>query len=228
MRFIKKYKYLLTILLIIILTILAIINKDKLIKESTDKFVIDNIEELEDTKNFGQLYVDIKGAIVNPGVYEVDDETIVNEVIEKAGGLLENADTSIINLARRVEDGDLIIIYTKEEVANSNILETETVIKVVDKECVCPNIQNDACINDEITDNITNTKEENKNTNNVVNINTATLNELMTINGIGEAKAKEIISYREEKGKFTKIEDIMEVNGIGESLFNKIKDYITV
>ena len=147
------------------------------------------------------------------------------EVIEKAGGLLEEADTSIINLARRVEDGDLIIIYTKEEVANSNILEKETVIKVIDQECVCPNIQNDGCINDEIEETITNANEEQSG---IININTASKEELMTISGIGDAKAEAIIKYREENDGFDTIEDIMNVSGIGEALFNQIKDYITV
>lgn len=226
MRFIKKHKYLFTFLLLITLGFIAIINKDKLVKQNTNKIVMNDIKIENDIETFDAIYVDIKGAIKNPGVYKVDEDTIVNEVIEKAGGLLENADTSIINLARRVEDGDLIIIYTEEEVANSNILEKETVIKVVDNECVCPNIQNDGCINDEITGNIgsDNDIEENK----IININTATLDELMTITGIGEAKANAIIEYRKEHGKFNTIEDIMNVSGIGESLFAKIKNYITV
>lgn len=226
MRFIKKHKYLFTFLLLVGLVSIAIINKDKLVKQNANKIVMNDIKIENDIETFGDIYVDIKGAIKNPGVYEVDEDTIVNEVIEKAGGLLENADTSIINLARRVEDGDLIIIYTKEEVANSNILEKETVIKVVDNECVCPNIQNDGCINDEITGNIgsDNDIEENK----TININIATQDELMTITGIGEAKANAIIEYRKEHGKFDTIEDIMNVSGIGESLFAKIKNYITV
>ena len=225
MKFIKRHKYFLTILLIIILTILAIINKDKLIKQNNQEFVINNITKEDEEDSFGPIYVDIKGAIANPGVYEVDDETIVNEVIEKAGGLLEEADTSIINLARRVEDGDLIIIYTKEEVANSNILEKETVIKVIDQECVCPNIQNEGCMNDEIEETITNANEEQSG---IININTASKEELMTISGIGDAKAEAIIKYREENDGFDTIEDIMNVSGIGEALFNQIKDYITV
>lgn len=226
MRFIKKHKYLFTFLLLVGSVSIAIINKDKLVKQNANKIVMNDIKIENDIETFGDIYVDIKGAIKNPGVYEVDEDTIVNEVIEKAGGLLENADTSIINLARRVEDGDLIIIYTKEEVANSNILEKETVIKVVDNECVCPNIQNDGCINDEITGNIgsDNDIEENK----TININIATQDELMTITGIGEAKANAIIEYRKEHGNFDTIEDIMNVSGIGESLFAKIKNYITV
>ena len=112
----------------------------------------------------------------------------------------------------------VIIIYTNEEVKNSNIV--DTVIKVVDKECVCPNIQNDGCINTEINDSITNV-------NKTININTATLEELMSINGLGEAKAKAIIKYREENGYFKIIDDLLNVSGIGEALFEKFKEYIT-
>ena len=114
----------------------------------------------------------------------------------------------------------VIIIYTKEEVKNSNIV--DTVIKVVEKECTCPNIQNDGCLNTEITDNITN-GENGK----LVNINTATKEELQTIKGIGENKAESIIKHRETNGKFEKIEDIKNVEGIGDTLYEQIKVYIT-
>ena len=110
----------------------------------------------------------------------------------------------------------VIIIYTKEEVKNSNIV--DTVIKVVEKECICPNIENDGCLNTEIKDTIGETK--------LININTATIEELMTISGIGESKAKAIIEYR-NKNKFEKIEDILNVSGIGNNLYEEIKIYIT-
>ena len=114
----------------------------------------------------------------------------------------------------------VIIIYTKEEVKKSNLV--NTVIKVVEKECVCPNIENDGCLNTEIKDTITN-KEENK----LININTATKEELQTISGIGESKANNIIKYRKEFGNFKTIEDIKNVEGIGDTLYETIKIYIT-
>lgn len=113
----------------------------------------------------------------------------------------------------------VIIIYTKEEVENSNIV--KNVVKVIEKECKCPNIQNDACLNTEIEEEITNT-------NNIININTATMEELQKISGIGEAKAKAIITYRENNGAFKEIEDILNVDGIGSKFFEQIKDSITV
>ena len=137
-----------------------------------------------------------------------------------AGGLTKEADTSLINLAKKVTDEMVIIVYTKEEVKNSNLV--NTVIKVVEKECVCPNIENDGCLNTEIQDNITN-KEDGK----LININTATKEELLTISGIGESKANNIIKYRETNGKFNSIEDIKNVDGIGDNLYETIKIYIT-
>ena len=185
---------------------------------------IENIDILNDISNNTkdseeEIYlVDIKGAINNPGVYKVPVGTRVNDVINAAGGLTDNADTSLINLSKLVIDEMVIIIYTKDEVQNSNLV--NTVIKVVEKECVCPNIENDSCINDKITDTITNGSGK-------VNINTASMEELSKLDGIGESKAQAIIKYREENGNFKTIEDITNVSGIGSSVYEKIKDNIT-
>lgn len=231
MKLIRKYKFILAILLIITITIIIVINKEKLMDNSDYIVTTSDIEIEEEIDIASKIYVDIKGAIKNPGVYEVDSDMIVNDVIKLAGGLNDNADTSIINLAKRVNDGDLIIIYTKEEVKNSNI--KDTVVKVVDKECVCPNIQNDACINTKINDNITNKEENNNSTNKSdetakININTATKDELMNLSGIGESKADAIINYRKENGNFKKIEDIKNVDGIGDAVYEKIKNNISI
>ena len=118
---------------------------------------------------------------------------------------------------------DISAYYTEEEIKNSNIV--DTVIKVIDKECNCPNIQNDSCINTEIKDEITNDTSQKEN-DNLININTASLNELQELSGIGESKANNIIKYREENGEFKNLEDIKHVLGIGDSVYSKIKDYI--
>lgn len=171
-----------------------------------------------------KVFVDIKGAVRNPGVYEIGEDKKVIDVLELAGGLTENANTSMINLAKKVFNEMVVIIYTNEEVKNAN--QPDTVIKVVEKECVCPEIKNDACLSS--SDTKKNDDQENTETNRKVNINKATLEELLTISGIGESKAKAIIEYREQNGEFKKIEDIMEVSGIGESLYEKIKSNITI
>ena len=166
----------------------------------------------EKKEEVATVIVDIKGNVNNPGVYEVEEGKRVNDVITMAGGLTENADTSNINLAKIVKDEMTIVIYSKEEVLEK--YKSEVCI------CDCPYITNDACI--------TETSNEEDNTSNLVNINTASVDELMTLPGLGEAKAKSIIEYRTKNGNFTSIDKITEVSGIGEAIFEKIKDYITV
>lgn len=146
--------------------------------------------------------------------------SVVIDVINLAGGLTENADTSLINLAKQVTSEMVIIIYSKEEVELAK--QEEPIIKIVEKECVCPEIKNDSCLE--------NIKKDDKTevVNGKVNLNTATFDELQTLDGIGESKAKTIIAYREENGNFENIEELLEVSGIGEALYEKIKDNITV
>lgn len=222
LRFLKKYKYVITIFLFMLIIFYIVFIKVNLkSKEKNlvdDQVVINEVEKVEVDLKDDLVYVDIKGAVKKPGVYKINSDKKIIDVITMAGGLMENANTDNINLSKKVTDEMVIIIYTKEEVKNSNIV--DTVIKVIDKECVCPNIQNDGCINTEINDSITNV-------NKTININTATLEELMSINGLGEAKAKAIIKYREENGYFKIIDDLLNVSGIGEALFEKIKEYIT-
>lgn len=174
---------------------------------------IENIEK-EEIKT---LLVDIKGEIKNPGVYEMTSGERVNDVIKKAGGLNNNADTSMINLSQKVKDEMVIIIYSKKEVEEMN----------KEEPCICPE-NNDACINEENKNQVVTKDNSNASTSTKISINKATIEDLMTLDGIGEAKAKSIIEYREEKGKFEKIEDIKEVSGIGEALYEKIKNKITL
>lgn len=175
--------------------------KEKEDSDSTEEVV----EELKDDTN--TVIVDIKGMVVNPGVYEVPSSYRVNDVIETAGGLVDGADTSKINLAKVVSDEMAIIIYSNEEILEK--YKNEVCV------CDCPDISNDACISDSEEDD-------------VININTADIDELMNIKGIGRSKAKAIIEYREKNGNFNSTSDIKNVDGIGDSLFEKIKMYIKV
>ena len=225
MKLIKKYKYIITIILILLIILYVIITKKKLNDNANSDFsILSENPSAEQTQINNKepeslCSIDIKGAIKKPGVYEANCNSIVNDIIKLAGGLIDSADTSVINLAKKITNEMVIIIYTKDEVKNSNIV--KNVVKIVEKECKCPNIQNDGCLNTDIKEDITNT-------NNIININSATMKELQKISGIGEAKAKAIITYREKNGKFKSIADIMNVDGIGEKFFNQIKDYITV
>lgn len=182
--------------------------KDEEVLEDNNEIIDEENKITEETK---KIVVDIKGMVASPGVYEVDSFARVNDVIKLAGGLIEGADTSMINLAKIVSDEMTIIIYSNEEVLQ----------KYKDEVCICdcPEIKNDACINNNINESTTNK---------LVNINTASKEEIMTITGIGETKADAIIKYREDNGDFKSIEEIRNVSGIGESLFEKIKNYITV
>ena len=211
MRIIKKIKYPLTILLIIIISVYFIylksrLNNQKYTESQSNSEEIFIEEQVKDNKENEEVCtIDIKGAIKNPNVYQMPCNSNVNDAIKIAGGITANADTSVINLAKKISNEMVIIIYTKDEVKNSNIV--DTVIKVVEKECVCPNIQNDGCLNTEIKRNIGES--------NLVNINTATQSQLEELPGIGSSKAKAIIEYREKNGKFETIEDLQKVEGIG-------------
>lgn len=212
----KKIIYILIGLSIILTGAIFIIYKNNFeVSEEIIDLTVEDDKEEEITKRedeTNEIFVDIKGAIVNPGIYKVEADSRVNDIINLAGGLLENADTSKINLAKKVTDEMTIIIYTKEELQN----------KINSNECICncEDVKNDACINE---NNIDDSHEST-----IVNINTASIDKLLTLPGIGEAKAKEIISYRDGNGLFENISDIKNVPGIGAALFEKIKAYITV
>ena len=236
MKIIKKVKYPLTIVFLLLITISIYNIKKNLnnrkydieLSNNDNELIIntnDNLE-IEEKDTIEKCNIDIKGAINNPGVYLVDCSSTVNDVINLAGGLSDNANTKVTNLAKKVFNEMVIIIYTDEEIKNSNIV--DTVIKVIDKECNCPNIQNDSCINTEIKEEITNSNNDQSDKNSLVNINTATLSELQELDGIGESKAKAIIEYREKNGNFKDIEELLNVSGIGNSLYDGIKGKITV
>lgn len=179
-------------------------------------------EEVKEEK-VNYYYVDIKGAVKNPGVYKIEEGKRIIDAINVAGGLTEKSDTSIINLSKKLSDEMLIIVYTFDEIKeykNKN-MEMEEINKKMSEKIVCPDKSNDSCINN-------NSKNNEVSSNSKVSINTATLDELMTISGIGESKAKEIIKYREENGNFESINEVTNVSGIGDALFEKIKDSITV
>lgn len=243
MKHIRKHIKLITVLTIILIISTLIIlkiyleknSKNNVNEEIKNEIIITEKEEVEEKKEdltefIESVYVDIKGAVVTPGVYEIENNKKVIDVVNKAGGLTKEADTSMINLARQVEEEMVIIIYTKEEVKKYQT--KEEIIKVIDKECICPEITNDACINNSSNNTSNESQNNDKNDtidqNKKININTASLEELQSLNGIGEGKAKSIIEYRDEHGNFNSIEELKEVSGIGESVYEKIKDNITI
>lgn len=142
-------------------------------------------EKLEDN-----IIIDISGEINNPGIYKMKGKVRLYEIIDKAGGLKEEANINSINQARYVKDGEKIIIPSSR---NSQGMDKESI----------------------------------SNENNLVNINTASKEELLKLPGIGEVTAEKIINYR-DNNNFTRIEDLKNVNGIGIATYNKLKDLICV
>lgn len=209
MKYIKDNKKILIILLIITLLIGGLIYFFRLDnKDNEDLTYIETTTKLiEETK--ANNYVDVKGSVKNPGVYEFKENDRVIDAIKLAGGLTKNADTSNINLSKKLKSEMVIVINTKSELKNNNNLTCDAV-------CTREVIEVNNCI-----------ETENK-TNDKININTADINKLTELDGIGESKAKTIIEYRTTNGLFKNIEDIKNISGIGESLYNKIKDKITV
>ena len=139
------------------------------------------------------IFVDIKGAVKNPGVYQMKVGDRVKDALDAAGGLTEEADSQKVNLAKRLEDQMAIVVPKVGEEA---------------EEIPAGETRNEA------------TKEGK------VNINTATVEELKTLKGVGEKKAEAIIEYRKKNGSFQTKEDLMKVRGIGKKLFESFQERI--
>ena len=203
-----KLKYIIiAIIILVALVVSYVLSLDN--KEVSAENV--EITKTDVTNVTSKVYVDIKGSVKKPGVYQVSADSIVWDIVNLSGGFTKNAYTKNINLSQKVKDEMVIYVFGKNEMLKMN----ENV--KTDTTCTTNIINYDNCIT-----------TEKKETNTVlVNINTASKEELMNVSGIGASKADSIIAYR-IKTPFSKIEDIMNVSGIGESLFDKIKKYITV
>ncbi len=162
------------------------------------------------------LVVHIWGAVSAPGVYELPAGSRIIDAVEAGGGFLPEADEACCNLAEEIVDGCQIYIMTKSESCADGQAEKKAGIQTSpDSDMQTTDIN--------VRSNSTTALE-----NGLVNLNTADVAALMTLPGIGESRAKAIISYREQQGAFTKIEDIMKISGIKQAAFSKIKDKITV
>lgn len=225
----KIYSGILVILVLFVLSYLIYINRDNKVRASDDVFgetINLSEKEVSNIDITEKIKVDVKGSVVNPGVYELDYGSRVIDAINFAGGILEDANTSSLNLSKILKDENVIVVSSV-----NNEPEKEIVIEYIVEECECPELNN-ACVTE---DNIVNHQIDSNNSEDdistdvsKVSINSATSDQLQTLSGIGESKALAIIKYREENGNFKTIEEIMNVSGIGESLFEKIKDYITI
>lgn len=193
-------------------------------------------------------YCDIKGNVNNPGVYEINNGDTIQDIINLSGGLKKNSYTDNINLSKKVKDEMVIYIFSNSEISKIKEL----------RNCVCEDIyvykecEDDKNLvneenNSKLEENITNNNDEkitNSTTTKIIettekidittkikypiNINLASVEELLNIKGLGEKKASSIIKYREEHGNYESIKDIKKVDGIGDKLFESIKEFITV
>lgn len=156
-------------------------------------------QEVEDKTTVSTvIYVDVKGEIHHPGVYQMKAESRVKDLIEAAGGFTPLADDQKLNLAQLLEDQMVIIVPQKGEEVNSELAQSPASQK----------------------------KEVGKE--GKVNINTATVEELKTLKGIGEKKAEAIIEYRKKNGSFKNKEELMKVRGIGKKLYESFQERVIV
>ena len=162
------------------------------------------------------LVVHICGAVSAPGVYELPAGSRIIDAVEAGGGFLPEADEACCNLAEEIVDGCQIYIMTKSESCADGQTEKKAGIQTSPDSDMQTTDRN-------VRSNSTTALE-----NGLVNLNTADVAALMTLPGIGESRAKAIISYREQHGAFAQIEDIMKISGIKQAAFSKIKDKITV
>lgn len=157
---------------------------------------INNMETLvtnEEKLDVPMIFVEIKGEVLIPDVYELQEGSIVKDLIEKAGGLTSEANITNINRAKKLQNHELVIISNIND-ENNNTVFNEVILE----------------------------------SNGLININLADINELKKITGIGDVKAQSIIEYREKNGGFKSVDEIKNVDGIGEKTFEKIKEKITL
>lgn len=168
----------------------------------TDTVVSEQMSE-ETVSLSEEIMVHMCGAVINPGVYIVPQGSRVQDALLEAGGFREDACIDYVNLAEPLTDGSKIMIPTVEQ------------IKEQEKDSF-------AALSQESNSESNDAKEK------LININTADLEQLQQLTGVGEIRARSVIAYREENGAFQSITDIMKVSGIKEASYNKFKDEITV
>ncbi|HGF7749765.1 helix-hairpin-helix domain-containing protein [Enterococcus faecium] len=147
------------------------------------------------------MYTDIKGSVKEPGIYSFSSEERIYDVLKRAGGLLEEADSDRINFSAKIEDQQVLYIPAVGEEPPEHLNQSAS-----------PEGKQSTA-----------DTEPSK-----ININTASPSELQQIPGIGSVKAQEIIRFREENGSFQKVEDLQEISGIGEKTVEKLKNFVTI
>jgi competence protein ComEA len=190
--------------------------------------------------NEKEITVHVLGAVENPGVYTLKEGSRLVNAIEAAGGCTEDGDADYLNLAYECADSMRIVVPTKKEADKLRKEAAEGDFSGADGIYAGISTGIDAIHQDAYIENFSKEKNKEDNSDSVkdesmeasegklININTASKEELMTLSGVGEAKATAIIEYREANGGFKDITDIMQVSGIKEGSYNKFKDKITI
>lgn len=195
--------------------------KDEVIDDIEEKIEegTENIEDFENEviKDNEKIYVYITGEVNNPGIVVLPIGSRIVDAIDCAGGITQKADIMKVNLVYMLQDGMKVNIPSSIELKNNPNFEYITMSSGDEK--------NDSNIKNATT---VDTKSESAFKVSNVNINTATQTELETLPGIGPSLALKIINYRKENGKFKSIEELKSVNGIGENKYEEIKKYIYV
>ena len=187
---IKILKYYWRYLFIFISVVFIFIGTYFMFKDNTYNLEVENklASNKEEKKNTSSktIYVDVKGAVKNPGVYELSNTSRVIDAINLAGGLSDLADTINLNLSKKLSDEMIIIVYTKTELSTYYKKNNNRNAVCASLECVCIDDYNDACISKE-SSNKSNSKTDNttKSTNSKVSINTESKEELLSLSGIG-------------------------------------------
>ena len=208
-RWLMEYKKVLSIISgVLAVIVIILVGRGMMASSTKEKVMVTNAvntTRVEETTTMmpQNCYVDIKGEVLRPGVYEFSCESRIQEVIKKAGGFTEEADEIKINLAQKISDQMQIIV------SNLNSIH----------ECVVTYGYSEKV-------NLSNTTPSNLKQG-TVNINTATLEELQTIKGIGKKKAEAILQYRKEHGAFRTKEDLLQVKGIGKKALEAIESQVT-
>ena len=196
----------LNVILVLVIICMIFVNNNVILEDIDIQNTENNIQEIEAVREIEESKIKIKvhitGEVKNSGIYELDEDSRISDVIEIAGGITSEADLTKVNLAYQVLDGQKIIIPSIMGENDGNYIIENSGENIIQEE--------------------TNLKDLK------INVNTATVSELMTLQGVGKSTAEKIINYREENGKFKNIEDIKNVSGIGESKYNQLKDYIKV
>ena len=208
-RWLMEYKKILSIIGGVLAVIVIILVGRVMMASSTKEKVMVtnavNTTRVEETTTImpQNCYVDIKGEVLRPGVYEFSCESRIQEVIKKAGGFTEEADETKINLAQKITDQMQMIVPNVNSKQEGGVTEGNSE-----------------------KGNSSNTTPSNAKQG-TININTATLEELQTIKGIGKKKAEAILQYRKEHGLFRTKEDLLQVKGIGKKALEAIENQVT-